>query len=269
MAFADRGSHKLYFETLGRDDAPPVLLVMGLGLSSRGWGTLPERLATHFRVVTFDNRGTGRSTRTAAMFRVVDLADDAAAVLDAAGLERAAVFGISMGGMIAIELALRHAARVHALALGCTYGGYLRSQKASASALVDFVRAIASPGRGTRETTARLLVSPEYYARERDAFHDWLARTEPADLGTALRQVAAVLRHDTEARLHELSAPTLVLSGDADRLVPAENSRRLARNIAHARLALLRGAGHCFALEQEHATEELLVAHFAATRQSL
>lgn len=155
MAFADRGSHKLYFETLGRDDAPPVLLVMGLGLSSRGWGTLPERLATHFRVVTFDNRGTGRSTRTAAMFRVVDLADDAAAVLDAAGLERAAVFGISMGGMIAIELALRHAARVHALALGCTYGGYLRSQKASASALVDFVRAIASPRRGTRETTAR------------------------------------------------------------------------------------------------------------------
>jgi pimeloyl-ACP methyl ester carboxylesterase len=202
------------------------------------------------------------------MFRVPDLADDAAAVLDAAGVPSAAVFGMSMGGMIAIELALRHTVRVRSLALGCTYAGYLRSTKPGPASLVDFVRVVVSPGPGTREVTARLLVSPEYYARERAAFHEWLGRTEPAAVGTALRQVAAVLRHDTDARLHELRTPTLVLSGDSDRLVPVDNSRRLARHIVDARLVELRGAGHCFALECEDEVTKLLVAHFEAPSRS-
>jgi pimeloyl-ACP methyl ester carboxylesterase len=263
MPFAERGTYRLHFETRGRTDAPPVLLVMGLGLSSGAWGALPDRLAERFHVITFDNRGTGRSTRTGGLFRAAELADDAAAVLDVAGVSCAAVFGISMGGMIAIELTLRHAARVRSLALGCTYAGYLRSKKPAAGSLVDFARVVASPGPGTRETLARLLVSPGYYAREREAFFAWLAGAEPADVGTTLRQIAAVLRHDAEARLHELRVPTLVLSGDSDRLVPVDNSRRLAHGIAGARLVELAGAGHCFALEREEETAQRLAAHFA------
>jgi len=103
---------------MGSKGAPPLLLIMGLALSARGWGRLARVLSRHFRVVVFDNRGTGRSGRARLGLRMRDLADDAAAVLDAAGIESADVFGISMGGMIAQELALRHPRRVRRLALG-------------------------------------------------------------------------------------------------------------------------------------------------------
>lgn len=261
MPEVDRGGCTLSWEARGPERATPVLMVMGLGLSSRAWGALPERLAERFRVVTFDNRGTGRSTRGRGLYRVADMADDAAAVLEAAGHARAAVFGMSMGGMIALELAARHPSRVRALALGCTFARWLGAAHPAASALADFARVIVKP-RGSRATMARLLVSDGFYARDRAAFDAWLARGEHAAIGTALRQVAAVMRHDVSPRLGALSAPTLILSGDRDRLVPVENSRRLARAIPNARLAELRGAGHCFALEQEQEVVRLLSEHF-------
>ena len=133
MPFADRGTHRLSFETLGREDAPPLLLVMGMSFSARAWGPMPERLAREFRVVVFDNRGAGESTAPLRPFGMGDLADDAAAVLEAAGVGPAFVFGISMGGMIALELALRHPERVRALALGATFAGWRTSRKATAA----------------------------------------------------------------------------------------------------------------------------------------
>src|SRR6266851_2267972 len=97
----------IHYQTMGDSGAPPLLLIMGLAVSSRAWDRLPELMAKHFRVIVFDNRGTGRSTRRGWKYRMSQLADDAAAVLDAAGVPSAHVFGISMGGMIAQELALR------------------------------------------------------------------------------------------------------------------------------------------------------------------
>src|SRR5512142_2508553 len=100
MPYVERDGYRLHHVALGRPEAPPLLLVMGLGMSSSAWHTLPDRLSARFRVIAFDNRGIGRSGAARGRFRIRDLADDAARVLDAEGVERAFVFGISMGGMI-------------------------------------------------------------------------------------------------------------------------------------------------------------------------
>ncbi len=234
---------------------------MGFGMSGAAWGTLPARLAERFRVVTFDNRGTGRSEAPRGGFRVRDLADDAAAVLDALGVGRAHVFGISMGGMIAQELALRHTGRVRALALGATFASHWRSHKPALAVARDlFLVNLLS--RGSRRM-GRLLVSDGFYEANREVFEAWLAQIGRAPRSTARRQILAIAAHEAERRLGALRVPTLVVTGDADRLVPPENSRRLARLIPGAQLVELPGAGHGFPFERPDETVRVLTAHFA------
>src|SRR5512141_1835413 len=249
---------RLWFETTGADDAPPLLLIMGMGFSSRAWGSLPQRLAEDYRVITFDNRGTGRSTGTGFGFRVKDMADDAAAVLDAAGAGRAFVFGISMGGMAALELALRHPERVRALVLGATFASWLKSRKPSVSVVSELLVGGALSRVGAHGLLGRALVSVEHLRADFDAFSKWIVNGERVSPKVLLQQMTAVTRHDAMKRLGDLSMPTLVLTGDRDRLIPAENSRRLAGAIPGARLVLLPGAGHCFPLERfEDTSREL------------
>lgn len=253
----------IHYEELGDPRARPVLLVMGMGFSSAGWDRLPARLAERFRVIVFDNRGTGRTPRPRGLYRTRDLADDAARVLDAAGVRRAGVFGISMGGMIAQELALRHGDRLSALALGATFGDWLRSKKASGRTLLDLALLVAGrPGRKAR--LQRLIVSDEMVERAPAEVARFLKRGGLAEPATTLTQMIAVARHRALDRLEALRVPTLVLSGDADRLVPVENSRELARRIPHARLVELPGAGHVFPFEREDATVDALVTHFTS-----
>src|SRR6185436_5105028 len=107
MPYVLRGARRVYYEVLGPEGAPPLLLIMGMGFSSRGCDELPMRLADRFRIVVFDNPGTGRSVMPKPVLKIRHMAADADAVLSAAGIESASVFGISMGGMIALELTLR------------------------------------------------------------------------------------------------------------------------------------------------------------------
>jgi pimeloyl-ACP methyl ester carboxylesterase len=98
MAFVEQPGYRIHYQSFGRPEAPPLLLIMGLGMASDAWDTLPSRLADRFHVIAFDNRGMGWSSATRGGFRIRDLADDAVRVLDAAGIAQASVFGISMGG---------------------------------------------------------------------------------------------------------------------------------------------------------------------------
>ena len=253
MPTIHRGSHEIHYEVKGRADAPPVLLVMGLGMPARAWGTLPDMLAEKYRVIVLDNLGTGNSTLPDRNIRVGDMADDAAAVLDAAGIERAAVFGVSMGGMITIELCLRHPEKVRALILGCTHGGYLTSKKPALRTTLSLMHGTLTK-KLDLDRTASFLVSPAYYKAHREEFHTWLKLAGRPKPRTILTQMFAIARYEATGRLAGISVPTLVITGDADRLVPAANSKRLAARIPGAKLVLLPGVGHAFRLEAEAAS---------------
>ncbi len=171
-----------------------------------------------------------------------------------------------MGGMIAQELVLRHPHRVQSLVLAATFCSHWRSHKPKVAVAADLALAMLSVRRFG--ATRRLLVSKDFFRRSPNAFVRWFAQTTPARFRTIVRQIGAVVRHETETRLHEVRAPTLVVSGDADRLVPVENSRRIAELIPGARLVEFRGAGHAFPFEREDDTIALVLDHCLGIRAS-
>jgi pimeloyl-ACP methyl ester carboxylesterase len=269
MPSCERAGRSIYYDVAGDPARPPLLLVMGLALSSQAWYRLPARLAPRFRVIRFDNRGTGRSLPAARVpYRMATLADDAAAVLAACGVRGrdqggagAYVFGISMGGMIAQELTLRHPGLVRALALGCTFACFRRSRRPRLDIAVELMLASLQPWRGLAPVLG-ILFSREYRGANAAELRRWMRLTDRCGVANVVAQLGAIVRHSTMERLGTIAVPTLVMSGDADRLVPVENAHALAARIAGARLRLFPGAGHVFPLEREDETVQTLQAFF-------
>jgi 3-oxoadipate enol-lactonase len=235
MPFAERDGVRLYWEQDGSGD--PVLLIMGLGMNATGWWrTIPVLADAGFRVLAFDNRGVGRSDRPAGPYSMAQLADDAVAVLDAAGAERAHVYGISLGGMIAQVVALRHPARVRALVLGATTAGGDLGVPADERTLAFFRRR----GEMTAEEAVWASVPYNYSARTRREHGDRIAEDiaqrlrYPIESAPYLAQLEAAMGHDAGARLGSLALPTLVVHGEADVMVPPVNGERLAGAIPGA-----------------------------------
>ena len=218
---------------------------MGLGMNATGWWrTVP--VLSEFRVIAFDNRGVGRSEKPAGPYTVAELADDAVSVLDAAGVEAAHVYGISLGGMIAQEVALRHPSRVRALVLGATTAGGANLVPASED-VNAFVRLRAQM---TAEHAVWASVPINYSKRTRLEGGDRIAE----DIAQRLRfpvepeyysaQLAAAHSHD--AAVQDIRAPTLVVHGDEDVLIPPANGERLAALIPGAELSMWPGAAHLY-----------------------
>jgi 3-oxoadipate enol-lactonase len=257
---------ELYWESTGTGE--PVLLVMGLGMNATGWWRTVPVLAERFRVIAFDNRGVGRSPRPPGPYTAAQLADDAVAVLDAAGERSAHVYGISLGGMIAQEIALRHPGRVRSLVLGATTPGGPKSVPAAPE-----VQAFA---RLREQLPAEIAVWASvpinYGPATRRGHGDRIA----ADIAQRLRypiepepyaaQLAAALGHDTYDRLADIKARTLVVHGDADVLVPSGNGDILADRIPGAELQVLPGAGHLYFTDDDHA--DVAVRHWLSARTS-
>jgi pimeloyl-ACP methyl ester carboxylesterase len=245
-----------------------VLLVMGLGMNATGWWRTIPVLAESLQVLSFDNRGVGRSSRPPGPYSVAQMADDAVAVLDAAGIERAHVYGISLGGMIAQEIALRHPERVDALVLGATTPGGEAAVAADEATLAFFRRR----GEMTAEEAVWASVPYNYGPRTRAERADLIGE----DIVQRLRfpiepepynaQLAAGLGHDAHARLGEIAAPTLVVHGEADRMVAPANARLLADAIPAAELLLLPEAGHLYPTDEPSA--DRAVARFLSERSS-
>ena len=246
-------------------DAPgePVLLIMGLGASSRLWYRLLPWIRRRHRAILLDNRGTGASSAVRSRLAMRDMAEDARAVMDAAGLESAHVVGASMGGMIAQHLALRHPDRVASLVLACTTAGGQNGappwRLLAASAL--------RPVLGARRTFP--LVAPLLYAQAtlRDmperVSEDLKRRMEDGTSPvTIYAQMGAIAGHDTRTLLHELAGtPTLVVHGLEDRLVPPEHGRRLAELIPGARRVLIPSCGHLLTTDAEEPTATAILEH--------
>ena len=243
---------RLHFDVTG--DGPPVLLVMGLGMTGAMWKPVLPALSAHHACATFDHRGLGRSDDGAPVETISHLADDALRVLDELGWERPHVVGVSMGGMIAQELALRRPDRVRSLALLVTHSG---GRLAALPPLRGLAVLLSTRDRATR--LERLLYPPgTEVPRERSAA--MLAQRVPR--GTLRAQVRAITRHDTRARLHALSMPTLVVKAGRDLLVRPSHADRLVAGIPGARLLDLPGAGHGLVLTHADRLAEALLEHF-------
>ena len=255
MPFARRARCRLYYEVLGDPSLPALVLVRGLARSSRYWGALLPHLAP-FRIVLVDNRGVGRSDATLPPYSSRQLADDIAAVMDAAGLDRAHVFGMSLGGMIVQQLALAHPARVDRLVIGCSTPGGRHAHRASIRALLAL--------RDAHDVDRQLAI---LVSRATPELRDlWLAiaHDEPARWRGVLGQVAAGLRQDVFDRLGDITRPTLVITDDDDIIIPPANSRLLAERIPNATLVMLPGARHDFTSDRPVESARAIVEFLGA-----
>ena len=250
MPYAYSKRLRIYWEEEGEGE--PLLMIMGLSLSLPMWGSLRHCLARRFRVVVFDNRGVGQSGRTLRLFSIAAMARDAVEVLDAAGIPAAHVLGFSMGGMVAQEVALSHPERVRKLILGCTHCGGFKAARAKPAVLGRLMSPLLSG-----EARLAAMVPYIYDAdtpRDRiDADLKVIRANGPAATGYFLQLTAIVTWHSCD-RLPRIAAPTLILHGERDLLVPPENGRILAERIPGAKLVLIPRAGHMLPTDQPAAT---------------
>ena len=246
MSFVENQGTKIYWDEQGQ--GAPLLLIMGLGYTSVMWYRTRPALAPRYRTLAFDNRGVGRSDVPPGPYSIAAMASDAAAVLDAAAVARAHVFGVSMGGMIAQEFALQYPERTCSLILGCTASGGPSAVHAE-SKVIDVLLA-----RGMTLEQAREAILPYIYdaATPREKIDDdvnqrreWLPSVEGY-----MAQVMAILAWESYSRLAQIKAPTLVIHGKSDALVPPGNGELIAGRIPGAKLVLLEHASHLFLTDQ-------------------
>jgi pimeloyl-ACP methyl ester carboxylesterase len=254
MPYVPSGGVQIYWEETHPIDqthpTDPVLLIMGLGATLEWWYRIRPELTPRYRTILFDNRGVGRSEVPPPPYSIAQMADDAAAVIDAAGVPRAHIVGLSMGGYIAQELVLRHPTRVRSLVLGCTSCG----GRDAVPADKEVRQALTARATMSREEAMRLMAPytfDESTPREQleGEFAIRLQTTVPNEGFFA--QLQAIREWPgTLPRLPQIAAPTLVMHGETDRLVPPENGRIIAAAIPGARLVMLPRASHIFFTDQ-------------------
>ena len=262
MPFVENRGAKLYWDEQGSGE--PLLLIMGLSYPSCMWHRSRPVLANRYRTIAFDNRGVGQSDVPPGIYSIALMASDAAAVMDAAGVESAHVFGVSMGGMIAQELALQYPSRVRSLILGCTAAGGPHAVQAESAALETLMRRDLTP------EESKEAIIPFIYdaATSRERIDEDMAirmKWLPTPEGYA-GQLQGIFGWEAASRLAEITAPTLVIHGESDRLVPPANARLIAAGIPGAKLLLIPHASHIFATDQP-ATAHHAILEFLAAQQ--
>jgi pimeloyl-ACP methyl ester carboxylesterase len=264
MPSVDAGETELHYVRAGNGE--PMLLVQGMSATHMTWGRpFLSPLEESFDCIVFDNRGMGLSGRAEIPFTIADLAGDTIGLLDALEIERAHVVGISMGGMVAQELALAHPERIRSLTLGATYCGGPEGTLMAPEDLRVLGAAMAS---GEREQVFRAMweinLSPAF--REDDArfaaFCE-MATALPAPQAVILQQMRACGAHDTSVRLGQIAVPTQVIHGTADRLLGVGNGHQIAALLS-VEPQLLEGVGHMFWWEQPERSAALVREHALA-----
>lgn len=261
------GGWTIHYETHGDSASPPVVLVLGLSHRLAHWGKLPALLAQNLFVVTFDCRGMGASERRDEPYTIQDEVGDIAAVMEAAGIRRAAVYGRSRGGMLAQEFALSHPERVSALILSGTSHrgpGSVGSTDAVNRAMnftPDMTREEIFEGQNSA------MAAPGWKERDPEAFAYTMATDleAPPRRFAVVRQQEAVANWTSHSRLGQVRCPALVICGADDGMVPPENSRQIAAAIPGARLELIPQCGHLPMLEKPEEVARLVLGFLGAS----
>ena len=265
MAFVENQGANIYWDEQG--SGAPLLLIMGLGWSSHAWYRTRPILNERYRTIAFDNRGVGQSDAPAGPYSIPQMASDAAAVLSAAKVNAGHIFGVSMGGMIAQEFALQYPKKVRSLILGCTAAGGPEAVRADQAAVEVLMTRSANPDEFTRA------ISPFIYDRatplkrideDADARRKWYPTAD-----AYFAQLQAILAWEAYSRLAQITLPTLVIHGENDLLVPAENGKMIAARIPGAKLVLIPNASHIFITDQTEAAHAAILDFLGAqaTRQ--
>lgn len=245
------GDIQLFYEASGEGE--PILLIPGFAAGRWLWFQQVESLARNFRVITFDPRGISHSDKPEGPQTISLIADDIAALLDALDIQSCHIIGASFGGFVAQEFALKYPSRIRKLILCCTSFGGPNHILPAPETLLAFA---STKGLNTEERMRQNLLlafTPEF-VRTRSAEIDTVIRLRAANEVPEhiyLSQLQAAAGFNAEDRLANITCPTLVLSGDADVIVPVQNSMRLAQKIPGAQLRVIEGGSHTFFIERQ------------------
>lgn len=252
----------------GAGSGPPVLLIAGLGYASWCWHELRQHLGSELALTAFDNRGAGRSDKPAGPYTIAQLADDAAAVIDATGGGPVAVLGHSMGGYIALTLALRHPGKVRSLVLVGTSPGGPATQPTPADTLATWQLAGTMAPQQYARVSMPKSFAPGWTQAHPAEFEDILARRLqfPTPAASWLAQYQACVEYVRQgAPVEQVAAPALVIHGEQDQVVVHANGELLARRLPHARFVSLPAAGHLPFLEDPPGFAGLVRGHLRGT----
>jgi len=242
------GNIEIYYEVHG--NGFPLVLISGASQSSETWGAEIMELSKHYRVVTFDNRGTGRSSAPEGDYSIKTMGDDVAGLLDSLRISKAHILGPSMGSMVAQELAINHPKKVNGLILvGTTPGGSVYDsipgqREAHEKLRWMFAPPPDMPPEVLLEEIMRLCYTKEFFDKNKASIMAVKPPKYPTPLSTIEKQFNAVFKFDTYDRLKTISSRTLVIHGEDDRICMPEGARMLAKQIPNAELKMFKQAGH-------------------------
>lgn len=267
MPIVKAGAINLSYDTFGAGE--PLLLIMGFGAPGIAWMPVLPMLSG-FRCIYFDNRGTGNSEKPEGPYTVPQMADDADALLAAIGVDSVKVYGISMGGMIAQELALRHPQRVTKMVLGCTTTGGLAAippAEETVAALVSAMKLMPTDPEGAIDILLPVVHPPDFVAAHPEVKQMALmgaAMIPPAPTHVIERTLEGITQFNSYDRLPEVKCPVLIVHGERDILIKPANAEVLKSRLPQAEVFMIPNAGHNFFAENTMAVHQRIVEFLKA-----
>ncbi len=259
MPLVKAGSIALYYEMHGQGF--PLVLIRGLGSNADHWYCQVPTLSRRFNVVIFDNRGIARSEKSKDPITIAVMAQDTVALMQGLGISKAHVLGISLGGMVAQEIAMRFPEKVRGLVLGCTHcgGGHVVRKPITDDGITP--EDLYSDEPATAAKALKILFAEKTLHRTPQVIERYLeaSRAHPPSREILRKQREAVMGFDFWGNLPKIDAPTLVITGAEDVLVPPENSKLIAGRIPGARLEIVADGGHQFMVEQPEVANRLIL----------
>jgi pimeloyl-ACP methyl ester carboxylesterase len=260
MAYCDIRGCKYYYRIEGQGE--PLVMIRGLGSNSDHWYAQLPALRRQYRILLFDNPGIARTADQEGSYSISSMAEDVIALMDEVGFETAHIVSLSMGGMIAQEIAINHPERVKGLVLGVTHCGGEKQVRPSEAVMKIFAAMIQEGTEKAKMAAGAALFAPETLKSHPEIAvrYTEISLRNPVPATILIKQMEAIQGFDAWDRLSRITAPTLVLTADQDVLIPPENSEILAERIPNAELVIIQGAGHQVFVEQADASNDAILA---------